>query len=80
MKRASITVHAAWDDDAAVWVASSDDIDGLAVEAMTLEALEVEVVAAIADLLELNRPEFDGPDIAIHIVTEQLATVPNPRF
>lgn len=30
-------VHAAWDDEARVWVASSEDVPGLATEAETAE-------------------------------------------
>lgn len=50
----SIVVHATWDDEANAWVATSNDIDGLAVEADTIEALEPKVKAALADLIELN--------------------------
>jgi predicted RNase H-like HicB family nuclease len=32
-------VNAEWDEEAAVWVASSDDVPGLATGADTLEAL-----------------------------------------
>jgi predicted RNase H-like HicB family nuclease len=34
-------VRAEWDTDAAVWVATSDDVPGLVTEAVTLEALEL---------------------------------------
>ena len=39
MKHVSIIVHADWDDESAVWVANSSDIEGLAVEADTFETL-----------------------------------------
>ena len=32
-------VHAQWDDEANVWVASSDDVPGLVTEAATTEEL-----------------------------------------
>ncbi|MCJ8521384.1 hypothetical protein ABID21_004469 [Pseudorhizobium tarimense] len=54
MKHASIIIRAIWDEDAEVWVAASGDIDGLAVEAETLEKLEKKVIAAVGDLLETN--------------------------
>ncbi|MDX3927659.1 MAG: DUF1902 domain-containing protein [Shinella sp.] len=38
MKHVSIIVRAAWDEEASVWVATSSDIDGLAVEAETSNA------------------------------------------
>jgi hypothetical protein len=50
----SIIVHATWDDEAQVWVATSQDIDGLAVEAETLEILAPKVTAAVNELILLN--------------------------
>lgn len=78
MKHASIVVRADWDDEANVWVATSDDIEGLCVEADTVEALEPKVVAAIGDLLELNGIRFETPVIPIQIMAQQLARVANP--
>ena len=78
MSHLSILVRAEWDDEARVWVASSKDIDGLSVEAETLEALEPKVTAAIQDLLELNGSNFNSPEIPIHIIAEQTARIPNP--
>ena len=48
MRHSSIIVRASWDDEAGVWVASSTDIDGLAIEAATIEELEPKVLAASA--------------------------------
>lgn len=78
VKHASIIVRADWDDEAKVWVASSADVAGLAIEAETLEALEPKVIAALEDLLELNGGDFEGRDIPVHIVTQQLSRVSNP--
>lgn len=78
MPIASIIVRANWDDEAEVWVASSKDIDGLSVEAPTLEALEPKVLAALSDLIELNGIESDLPEIPVHIMAEQLLRIPNP--
>ena len=47
-------VHAMWDDEATVWVASSDDVPGLATEAETTEALIAKLKTLIPELLELN--------------------------
>ena len=49
-----IFVDAVRDEEASVWVATSDDIGGLAVEAETFEALAEKVIAAITDLVEMN--------------------------
>ncbi|MEQ9241742.1 DUF1902 domain-containing protein [Roseovarius indicus] len=80
MKHVSIIVRAEWDEEALVWVATSKDIDGLAVEAESFEALQPKVLAAVTDLVELNGFEGDGslPDIPVHIMTDQLTRIPNP--
>lgn len=49
-----ILVNAEWDDEARVWVATSDDVPGLVTEAETVEALEAKLKAIIPELLELN--------------------------
>lgn len=78
MPIASIIVRATWDDEAEVWVATSKDIEGLAIEAPTIEALEPKVVAALSDLIELNGIDSDLAEIPVHIMAEQLLRVPNP--
>ena len=47
-------VRAEWDDEARVWVATSDDVPGLVTEADTLESLSVKLEALIPELLDLN--------------------------
>ena len=37
MKNKPLFIRAEWDEDAAVWVANSDDVSGLATEEETLE-------------------------------------------
>ena len=49
-----IVVRAAWDAKAQVWVATSDDVQGLAIEAATVAFLGQKVVSALQDLVELN--------------------------
>jgi predicted RNase H-like HicB family nuclease len=48
-------VHADWDPEAGVWVATSDDVPGLATEAPTVEALTEKLRTMIPELLEANR-------------------------
>ena len=43
-----------WDDEASVWVATSDDVSGLVLESGSFDALVEKVKAAIPELLELN--------------------------
>ena len=78
MKHASIVVRAEWDEEAKVWVATSSDIEGLTVEAESMEALRPKVIGAICDLMELNGLVSDLPEIPVHIMSQQLSMVPNP--
>jgi hypothetical protein len=48
------TVTAIWDSEAAVWVATSDDVPGLVLESGSLDALMERVRIAIPELLSLN--------------------------
>jgi predicted RNase H-like HicB family nuclease len=47
-------VKAEWDADAEVWVASSDDVPGLATGADTFESLVEKLKVVIPELLEEN--------------------------
>ena len=80
MKRISIIVKATWDDEAKVWVATTDDIVGLATEADTLEELREKILTMIHELLELNGSDIDAAEIPVHIVAEQTARVLNPSY
>jgi predicted RNase H-like HicB family nuclease len=50
-------VQADWDPEAGVWVATSDDVPGLATEAPTVEALTEKLRTMIPELLEANQLE-----------------------
>ena len=47
-------IRAEWDADASVWVATSDDVPGLATEAETLEALSSKLDSMVPELLDAN--------------------------
>jgi predicted RNase H-like HicB family nuclease len=47
-----IVVHADWDPEASVWVATTLDLKGLVTEAYTMEALRAKLPGMILDLLE----------------------------
>ena len=47
-----IIVHADWDPEAAVWVATTQDLRGLVTEAESIEALRAKLPGMILDLLE----------------------------
>lgn len=46
-----------WDSEAAVWVATSDDIPGLVLESGSFDALLERVRIAAPELLELNNAQ-----------------------
>ena len=47
-----IVIHADWDPEAEVWVATTTDVRGLVTEADTIEALRAKLPGIILDLLE----------------------------
>jgi predicted RNase H-like HicB family nuclease len=49
-----LLVIAQWDNEAGVWVATSDDIPGLVTEAASLDELLKRVLAVAPELLEDN--------------------------
>lgn len=52
-------VQADWDPEAEVWVATSDDVPGVATEAETIEALTEKLRTLIPELLEANQVPSD---------------------
>ena len=50
----SITIDARWDAEASVWIATSNEVPGLVVEADTWPAMIEEVRLVLPDLLELS--------------------------
>ncbi|MEA2990467.1 MAG: hypothetical protein QOG83_3178 [Alphaproteobacteria bacterium] len=49
-----IVIHADWDPEAGVWVATSQDMRGLVTEADSIEALRAKLPGMILDLLDEN--------------------------
>jgi hypothetical protein len=47
-------IEATWDPEAAVWVATSEDVPGLATESASLEALTETLRILVPELLEAN--------------------------
>ena len=63
MRSKPLFVRAEWDDEASVWVATSDDVPGLATEYGTLEGLIEKLKIIIPELLALNEDnqEYEVP-------------------
>ena len=53
-----------WDDEAKVYIATSDDVPGLVMEADSLDALIERARLAIPELLELNNRKADVIDLS----------------
>lgn len=60
----NITVKADWDPEAEVWVATSDDVAGLATEAGTLDELVPKLKLMVPELLALNKSGEESEDCA----------------
>ena len=68
-------VTASWDDEAKVWIGTSDDVPGLCVEARTLEEF-IEVAAdLIPELLRLNGalPQGAAAPVSFRVTAERSA-------
>lgn len=63
-------IRAFWDDEAAVWVAESDDVPGLITESPTIEALVKKLECLIPELLELNGVDIDDQSVPFHLRSE----------
>ena len=61
-------IRAEWDDEANVWVATSDDVPGLATEADTMESLSLKLETLVPELLNEN-----GHQVPTEIAYELLA-------
>ena len=74
---AEVVVEATWDPDARVWVATSEDVPGLATEAETTEALLEKLKVIIPELMELNGLiQPDGAhSVPLHLVSSRYESV-----
>ncbi len=67
-------VNLLYDEIAGVWVATSDDIQGLVLESGSIDALIEKIKFAVPELLELNNDNLH-PDINLHILSERYIKV-----
>ena len=59
MNKRPYFIRAEWDEEADVWVASSEDVPGLATESATLEVLIEKLKVMIPELLEANGEDVE---------------------
>ncbi|MEL6381637.1 MAG: DUF1902 domain-containing protein [Cyanobacteria bacterium J06626_18] len=72
-----LQINAFWDADAAVWVATSDDVPGLATEAESFESLQRKLRSVVPELLVLNQviaEDYKGP-ISFELTSHTRETV-----
>lgn len=62
-------ILANWDDEAAVWVAESDDVLGLVTEADTIDGLIAKLKVMIPELLEANGTLMDDEEIPFTLLS-----------
>lgn len=65
-------IRAEWDDEADVWVATSDDVPGLATEAETIEALSSKLQTMVPELLDANGYP-DGPEVSFELLARKFS-------
>lgn len=64
-----LVVYATWDDEAKVWVATSEDVPGLATEADSCELLVEKLKVMIPELLDANG-RGDGSEVPFSVRSE----------
>lgn len=67
-------VRAEWDDEAQVWVASSEDVPGLATEADSIESLDAKLQVMVPELLAANDCLPEGNIIQIELFARRFTT------
>jgi hypothetical protein len=70
MKEKPLFIRAEWDEEAMVWVATSDDVPGLATETVTMEALIEKLKVMIPELLMANNASFED-EVSFEIITRR---------
>jgi predicted RNase H-like HicB family nuclease len=78
MQHAVYLIRALWDDEAKYWVATSDDVPGLATGAESVEALMVKLRVMVPELLEANDllDPAAGGEVPIELIAQYHERVP----
>lgn len=66
-------IQMTWDPEAAVWIATSDDVPGLALESGSFDALIERVKYAVPELMELNHR--NAPSYNLNFFSKRNVTV-----
>jgi len=72
-------IRAEWDEEARVWVVTSDDVAGLATEGPTLEGLVEKLKIMIPELLDANQDDPTGAsEVPFEILTRRFEIAQRP--
>ena len=63
------SINFSWDDEASVWIATSDDIHGLILEDESFDVLIQRVRLAVPELLSFEKPINN--DISLYFVADR---------
>jgi predicted RNase H-like HicB family nuclease len=63
-------IRAEWDEEASVWVATSDDVPGLVTEEATMEDLIRKLKIVVPELLEANGVKV-GQEVPFELMTRR---------
>jgi predicted RNase H-like HicB family nuclease len=66
-------IRAEWDEEASVWVATSDDVPGLVTEEATMEGLIEKLKVIVPELLEANGVRIDQ-EVPFEVMTRRFET------
>ena len=69
-----VSIHAEWDAEAEVWVATSDDVPGLATEAETIEVLSTKLETMVPELLDANG-HLDGLEVPFELLARRFSVI-----
>ena len=79
MKEKPLFVRAEWDEEAGVWVATSDDVPGLATEAVTMEDLIEKLRVIIPELLMADNTALEE-EVPFEIITRRFEVTHRPEY
>ena len=74
MHKKPLFIRVEWDEEALVWVATSDDVPGLATEEENIERLIEKLKEMIPELLDANGIEKEY-EIPFEIITRRFETI-----
>ena len=79
MSKKPLFIRAEWDDEARVWVATSDDVPGLATEGETVEGLIKKLRVMVPELLEANGNPIEY-EVPFEILTRRFEFIPREEI